>query len=153
MDDNLFNVMNSIITSNQSMITHKEPEISTPDEALIKIFQKEQSAKMIYQPILIIGLLIFLFIQVVFMNNLYGNSIDKLIAINNVDSNMAENYFALYSQILKQLQFYTTAVLCEFIAMLYFIIRWGFSTTITDMFSDFFKKGGRNKKQKNERKK
>lgn len=152
MDDSLFSLMSSILDSNQSIITHKEPEISNPDEALVKIFQKEQKARMIYQPILIVGLLAFLFIQVIYMNNFYHDTVDKLIQINNIDVNLAKSYFGLYSQILEQLQFYTTAVLCEFIAMLFFIIRWGFSTTISDMFSDFFKKNEKRTKKKTERK-
>lgn len=146
MDDELFNLINGIIKDNGSIVTNTEPPLLKPDDALVSIFQKEQRAKRIYQPILIVGLIAFLFVQLINMNKLYSGSIDTLLNLKDVNVELAEHYFRLYDEILKHLKFYTTAVLCEFIAMLYFIIRWGFNTSISDMFSDFFEKGKRAKK-------
>lgn len=146
-DNSLFNLMQSIVQSNQSMINYNEPKIANPDDVLIKNFHKEQKAKRIYQPILIIGLLSFIFVQLVFTNDFYNETVDELIQITKNNNALPQLTFKLYSQILKQLEFYTTAVLCEFISIFYIIIRWGFSTKITDLFSNFFKKTKSKKKK------
>lgn len=137
-DDSLFEAVSSIFQENSSMVVKEEPLINTPDEALIHTFTKEQSARRGFQPILIIGLIIFLIIQLIYMNQLYQNSVDALLNLNDINLEMAEYYFQMYNNILSNLKFYTTSILCEFIAMFYFIVKWGFNTSLTELFSDFF---------------
>lgn len=151
MNDDLFGLMSKIITNNPGLISHKEPEVVEAEDVLLKMLQKQQSARIIYQSILIFGLLIFITIQVVYINNMYDDAIKQIFEITSKTPNLSNNCFELYTNIFKQIKFYTSAVLCEFLAMLFFIIKWGFSTSndldINSMFKDF-KLSNSTKKQK-----
>ena len=146
MSDQLFNLMNDILKENQSFITKAEPEIGNPDDIVIKCFREEQKSKTSYQPWLIVGLVLFLIIQLIYTNHLYDESIMQLLEVKQIDKELADNYFSLYNNILQQLEFYTMAVLCEFVAFFYFIIRWGFNSTLSELFSDLFVKNSKKKK-------
>lgn len=150
MSDELFDIINDILKQNQSIVTSSEPEIGNPDDILIKCFREEQKSKTSYQPWLILGLMIFLIAQLLYTNHLYDEAIMKLLSIDKIEVELATSYFELYNNILNQLKFYTTAVLGEFIAVFYFIVRWGFNSTLSDLFSDLFtkkSKRGKNKKK------
>lgn len=147
MNDDLFNVVNDILKQNKGFVTNAEPEIGNPDDIIVKCFREEQKSRNSYQPWLILGLIAFLIIQLVYTNHLYDESIMKLLEIEQIDFDLAANFFELYNNILEQLKFYTTAVLCEFIAFFCFIIKWGFNNTVSDLFSDLFTKKSNSKKK------
>lgn len=152
MSDELFNVVNGILKQNQGFVTNAEPEIGNPDDIIVKCFREEQKSRASFQPWLILGLIVFLIIQLLYTNHLYDESIMKLLEKNTVDFNLSSQFFELYNNILEQLKFYTTSVLCEFIAFFCFIIRWGFNSTVSDLFSNLFTKKSNGKKNKKERK-
>ncbi len=143
--NDLYNIIKKTADENTTLINRSSPPIS-PQDVLLGSFNREQSSKFIFRIILIIGLLIFLFVQLVFMNKLYYDTNMSLLLLKDVDKVLALNFFDLYSEILDNIKFYIGATLSEFIAMLYFIVRWGFDTTIQDLFSGLFKKNKRKKK-------
>ncbi len=151
INSDLFNAIDSVFEENGEVLIVDEPKIETPEDAIVKCFTNEQKSKSYYQPLLILGLLIFLIVQLLYTNHMYDASIMRLLSIEKVEMELAGNFFDLYDNILEQLKFYTTSVLCEFIAILYVVIRWGFNSSISDLFSELFIKKDKNKKKGNKK--
>ena len=143
--NDLYNIIKKTADENTTIINRASPPIN-PQDVLMGSFNREQKSKLLFRIILIIGLLLFLFVQLVFMNRLYYDTNMSLLLLKDVDEVLALNFFTLYSEVLDNIKFYIGATLSEFIAMLYFIIRWGFDTTVQDLFSGLFKKNKKKKK-------
>lgn len=131
----LFDVVEDLTINRGYYREEEEPEITSADETLTRCFEKEQTAKLTHQPLLIVGLLIFLIIQLISINNLYEQVMLKLLTVQVESNELHIYYFELYNNILNHMKHYTTVTLCEFIAIFYFITRWGFNTKISDLFS------------------
>lgn len=141
MNGNLFSELFSFLHENPSLVSNQEPQADTDNvqSLLLEMLKKQQDSRITHQFILILSLIIFIIIQMVYVNNMYNNSLKYIFDITSSNPNLSQNYFNLYSQIFEQIKFYITTILCEFIAMMFFIIKWSFSTNEIDINSVFQK--------------
>lgn len=150
VDAKLSDAVNKALNENSSLSIKQEPQTDLINEPLTNVFTNEQKKRIQYQPILMSVLIAILILQLIFMNKLYSHAISILLSIRDVNIEKAELYFDMYKEILNSLKFFTASTLCEFVAVFYFIIKWGFNSFVTQMYSESLKERikGKNSKRK-----
>ena len=94
----------------------------------------EFKSKTSHQKLLIYGLICFFFFFLLMINVIIIYSIRQVYLVKDLELDIIKQYFEIF----EFLKSYIKMVLVEFIAIFYFIVRWGFNNTLPELFKSLF---------------
>ncbi len=136
-DDDLYKEINHLVNNQSSLVHIEEPKTGKTkpyEQIVLDGMGNEFKSKTSHQKLLIYGLICFLIVQLLMINVIIIYSIRQVYLVKDLELDIIKQYFEIF----EFLKSYIKMVLVEFIAIFYFIVRWGFNNTLPELFKSLF---------------